>query len=52
VWSEYFALASAQLLLGGTYLENALAGNYRYMRVWRKDKSGWQIAGGSVVAMV
>lgn len=52
VWSENFALASAQIFLSGTYLGNAFAGHYRYMRVWRSDKSGWQIVGGSVTAIV
>ncbi|MCU0523999.1 MAG: nuclear transport factor 2 family protein [Elainella sp. Prado103] len=51
VWSEHFVLASAKIFLSGTYLGNAFAGDYRYMRVWRKDQNGWQIAGGSVIAM-
>jgi ketosteroid isomerase-like protein len=52
VWSEYFALASAKIFLSGTYLSNAFAGDYRYLRVWRKGKSGWQIAGGSASLVV
>jgi len=52
VWSEHFVLTSAQIFLSGTYLGNAFAGDYRYMRVWRRGKSGWQIVGGSVTAMV
>ncbi|WP_198808503.1 nuclear transport factor 2 family protein [Leptolyngbya sp. BL0902] len=52
VWSEDFALASAQIFLSGTYLGNAFAGDYRYIRVWRRDKSGLQIVGGSVSAIV
>lgn len=52
VWSDHFVLASAKIFLSGTYLGNAFAGDYRYMRVWRKDKQGWQIVGGSVIAMV
>ncbi len=52
VWSENFVLASARIFLSGIYLGNAFAGDYRYMRVWRKGKSGWQIAGGSVTAIV
>ncbi|WP_404783486.1 nuclear transport factor 2 family protein [Altericista sp. CCNU0014] len=51
VWSDRFALASAQIFSSGTYLGNAFAGDYRYMRVWRKGENGWQIAGGSVSAM-
>jgi ketosteroid isomerase-like protein len=51
VWSEDFVLASAKIFLSGTYLGNAFAGDYRYMRVWRKDKKGWQIVGGSVIAL-
>lgn len=52
VWSEVFVLASAKIFLTGTYLGNAFAGDYRYMRVWRKDKKGWKIAGGSVSMIV
>jgi ketosteroid isomerase-like protein len=52
VWSEYFVLVSAKIFLSGTYLGNAFAGNYRYMRVWRKGNKGWKIVGGSVCAMV
>lgn len=52
IWSEDFALASAQIFLRGTYLGNTFAGDYRYMRVWRRGKSGWQVVGGSVSAMV
>jgi ketosteroid isomerase-like protein len=51
VWSEHFALALAKIFVSGTYLGNAFAGNYRYMRVWRRDESGWQIVGGSVNTM-
>ncbi|KGF71451.1 hypothetical protein DO97_19600 [Neosynechococcus sphagnicola sy1] len=51
VWSEDFVLTSAKIFLSGTYLGNAYAGDYRYMRVWRKDKKGWQIVGGSVIAL-
>jgi ketosteroid isomerase-like protein len=52
VWSEHLALASAQIFLRGTYLGNAFAGDYRYLRVWHRGKSGWQIVGGSASAMV
>lgn len=52
VWSEDFALASAKVFLSGTVLGDDFAGDYRYTRVWRKDEKGWQIAGGSVCAMV
>lgn len=52
VWSEHFVLASAKIFLSGTYLGNAFSGDYRYMRVWHKGESGWQIVGGSVSAMV
>lgn len=52
VLSENFVLASAQVFLSGTYLGNAFVGDYRYMRVWRRGKSGWQIVGGSVTAIV
>lgn len=51
VWSEQFALASAKIFLSGTFLGNDFAGNYRYTRVWRKGENGWQVVGGSVVAM-
>jgi len=52
VWSEHFVLTSAQIFLSGTYLGNTFAGNYRYMRVWRRGKNGWQVVGGSVTAIV
>jgi ketosteroid isomerase-like protein len=52
VWSEHFVLASAQIFLSGTYLGTAFAGNYRYMRIWRRGANSWQIAGGSVTAML
>ena len=52
VWSEQFALASAKVFLRGTYLGQAFSGDYRYTRIWRKGPQGWQIAGGSVTAMV
>lgn len=52
VWSEHFALASAKVFLSGTFLGDTFAGDYRYTRVWRKGENGWQIAGGSVSAMV
>jgi ketosteroid isomerase-like protein len=52
VWSDRFVLVSAKIFLSGTYLGNAFAGDYRYMRIWRKGDNGWQIAGGSVSAMV
>lgn len=52
VWSEHFVLVSAKIFLSGTYLGDAFTGDYRYMRVWRKGKKGWQIAGGSVSAVV
>jgi ketosteroid isomerase-like protein len=51
VLSEDVALASAHTFLSGTYLGNAFAGDFRYMRVWRRGKTGWQVAGGSVTAM-
>lgn len=51
VWSENFVLASARVFLSGIFLGSAFAGDYRYMRVWRKGDKGWQIAGGSVSAM-
>ena len=52
VWSEHFVLASARIFLSGTYLGSNFAGDYRYMRVWRRGKSGWQIVGGSVTAII
>lgn len=51
VWSADVGLACAQIGLRGTYLGEAFAGNYRYLRIWRRGKTGWQIAGGSVTAM-
>jgi len=52
VWSEQFVLVAAKVFLSGTYLGNAFSGDYRYIRIWRKDQNNWQIAGGSVSAMV
>jgi ketosteroid isomerase-like protein len=52
VWNERFVLVSAKIFLRGMYLGNAFTGDYRYMRIWRKDKNDWQIAGGSVSAIV
>lgn len=46
--SENVALASAHIFLSGSYLGNAFAGDFRYMRVWRRGEAGWQVAGGSV----
>lgn len=51
VWSEQFGLAVAKIVLSGTSLGNSWAGNYRYTRVWRQGKSGWQVMGSSVSAM-
>jgi ketosteroid isomerase-like protein len=52
VLSEDVALASAHIFLSGSYLGNAFAGDFRYVRVWRRGEGGWQVAGGSVTAMV
>ncbi len=51
VWSEEFVLASAKIFLSGTFLGQTFAGDYRYIRVWRKGPQGWQVIGGSVTAM-
>ncbi len=51
VWSERFALASTKIFLSGTFLGNDFAGDYRYTRIWRKGENGWQVVGGSVIAM-
>jgi Domain of unknown function (DUF4440) len=51
VWSEHLVLVSARIYLRATYLGNAFGGDYRYMRIWCRDKKGWQIVGGSVVVM-
>lgn len=51
VWSEEFALAAAKIFLSGSFLGNDFAGDYRYIRVWRKAGNSWQIVGGSVSAM-
>ena len=39
VWSEQFALASAKIFLSGTFLGRAFTGDYRYTRIWRKQRS-------------
>jgi hypothetical protein len=51
VWSKQFALASAKIFLRGTFLGQAFAGDYRYIRIWRNGPLGWQVVGGSVTAM-
>ena len=51
VLREDVALASAHIFLSGTYLGNAFAGDFRYMRVWRRGETGWQVAGGSVTPL-
>ena len=51
IWSEQFALAAARIFLRGTYLGQEFAGEYRYIRIWRKGQDGWQIVGGSVTPM-
>lgn len=52
VWSQDFVLAAAKIFLSGTFLGNAFAGDYRYLRVWRRRGDTWQIAGGSVSPIV
>ena len=51
VWSESFVLISAKIGLSGTFLGEDFAGDYRYPRVWRSDDRGWQVAGGSAIAI-
>ena len=51
VWTKEFALASARVFLRGTFLGQSFAGEYRYTRIWRNGPQGWQVAGGSVMAM-
>lgn len=51
VWSDRCALAAARIFLSGTYLGNSFAGDYRYIRIWRRTDQGWQVAGGSVIAI-
>ena len=51
VCSEQCAIAVAQIFLRGTYLGNGFAGDFRYLRVWCKGETGWQISGGSVSAI-
>lgn len=48
ICSQDFVLAFAEIFLRGTFLGNAFAGDYRYLRVWRRSEKGWQIVGGSV----
>lgn len=48
IWSEQGAIAVAKISLSGTYLGNDFAGDFRYLRVWRKGEMGWQVVGGSV----
>jgi ketosteroid isomerase-like protein len=51
IWSEHFVLALAKISLSVTSLGNAVTGDFRYMRIWRKGNNGWQIVGGSISAM-
>lgn len=51
VWSEDFVLATAKIRLNGTFLGEDFAGDYRYLRVWRNGDRGWQVAGGSAIAI-
>ncbi|NJR67722.1 MAG: nuclear transport factor 2 family protein [Synechococcales cyanobacterium CRU_2_2] len=48
IWSEQGAIAVVKIFLRGTYLGNDFAGDFRYLRVWRKGEMGWQVVGGSV----
>jgi ketosteroid isomerase-like protein len=52
ILSDRFVLVTAKVFLSGTYLGNAFAGDYRYLRIWRKSDQGWQIAGGSVSLVI
>jgi ketosteroid isomerase-like protein len=52
VWSDRFVLTTTKIFLSGTYLGNAFSADYRYLSIWRKSDQGWQIAGGSVNAVV
>jgi ketosteroid isomerase-like protein len=52
VLGEEFVIASAKVFLKGTYLGNAFAGDFRYMRIWRHGDGGWRIVGGNVCAIV
>lgn len=51
VWSEQGAIAVAKIFLSGTYLGNEFAGDFRYLRAWKKGERGWQVVGGSVSAI-
>jgi ketosteroid isomerase-like protein len=45
------AVTSVAANLSGTMDGAAFAGRFRYCRFWTKTDTGWQVLGGSVVAM-
>lgn len=45
------AVTSVTAELAGTFDGAAFAGHFRYCRFWVKTASGWQVLGGSVIAL-
>ncbi|MDF2816364.1 MAG: hypothetical protein K0S73_304 [Stenotrophomonas rhizophila] len=45
------AVTSVTAELAGTFDGAAFAGHFRYSRFWVKTASGWQVLGGSVIAL-
>lgn len=45
------AATSVTAELTGTFDGNAFSGHFRYCRFWVKTATGWQVLGGSVIAL-
>lgn len=45
------AVTTVAAQLSGTFDGAAFSGRFRYCRFWTKTDTGWQVLGGSVVAM-
>jgi Domain of unknown function (DUF4440) len=45
------AVVAVTVELKGNYLDQAIDGKFRYLRVWKFVQGRWQVIGGSVVAL-
>ena len=45
------AVTSVTAALAGTFDGAAFSGHFRYCRLWVKTATGWQVLGGSVIAL-
>lgn len=48
---EEAAVSSVTAELAGSFDGTAFSGHFRYCRFWVKTATGWQVLGGSVVAL-